>query len=136
MGTSILKLRQKPQLYEERVLEAHQLASSIEEAAKRAGMNQQQIESIRPQPPRRVQQSAYVESVTRVRLQDVSMRQLVELLWQLDRQVRGLAIPELRLWDSDEQANRWQVELGLAGLAYLPSESPNIAEWSPERTQQ
>jgi hypothetical protein len=44
------------------------------------------------------------------------------MLFQLRQQVKGLSVPDLRLWVANRETERWQAELGLAGLAYLPAE--------------
>lgn len=124
LANSILTLRQKPQVYEERIVDAHRLAGAVEQAAQRAGVEQAQIMAIRPEHPRRITDTPYVESFTRVRLARVSMRQLAELIWHLDQGMRGLSIPELRVWAETGEGDRWEAEVGLAGLAYMPAEQP------------
>lgn len=121
VGQSVKRLRQKPQLYDKRVLQASRLATAIESAASEAGMAKRHIDAIRPEPPTRIKQTPYVETFTRVRLRNVRLRELTALIWHLRGAVTGLSIPELRVWATGRNADRWQAELGLAGLAYVPS---------------
>ena len=85
-------------------------------------MEQRQIQSIRPDHPRRVNDSPYVATRTRVRATDVSIEQVAKLVWRLQEEAPGLTIPELRIWSESDSAVDWEAELSLVALAYSPSD--------------
>ena len=98
LAKSIRELRTQPKLVESRVVDSHTLTGRLEHAAKKVGITQTQIRSIRPEYPRRLKETPYVETVTRVRLTGVPMADIVKAIWHLQKEMPGLAIPELRIW--------------------------------------
>ena len=84
-------------------------------------MSQNHIRSIRPEHPRRLKNSPYVETATRVRLTDVPIADTAKLIWNLQEESPGLAIAELRIWVESPGAPTWEAELDLVALAYSPA---------------
>lgn len=118
---SIAALRQQPRSVEDRVVDSHTLAGYLERAAMRVGVAQNRIRSIRPEYPRRLKSSPYVETVTRVRLTKVSMAETAKLIWNLQKEAPGVVIPEVHVWAESETSADWEAELMVVALAYSPA---------------
>ncbi|NBC11707.1 MAG: hypothetical protein GVY24_08275 [Planctomycetes bacterium] len=112
--------RQQPRRYEDRVLASHTVVSYVEQACAQAGLPLNQILAIRPEPPQRVRDSAYVESLVRVRLAGVSLQQLARLVFYLESEVPGLTVSQVRLWTASAEAPAWEAELSMVGVAFIP----------------
>ncbi len=120
LATTILSLRDQPRLVKDRVVDSHTLAGYIERAARRVGMSQNHIRSIRPEHPRRLKDSPYVETATKVRLTEVPIADIAKLIWNLQEESPGVAIAELRIWVESPASLTWEAELDLVALAYSP----------------
>lgn len=126
LGQQVAVLRRQPRRFEEQVLESHKLVAVIEQSAVSAGMNLTQIVAVRPEPARRVRDTPYVESFTRLRITNVSMEQMVRLIWQLQQAMPGLVVSQSRIWAGGGGNRRWEAELTVVGLAYVPETRESI----------
>lgn len=120
LAVSVASLRDQPRLVEERIVDSPTLATYLERSAQRMNLAQSHLRSIQPEHPRRIKDSPYVETVTRVRLTDMAMGDIARLLWNVQREAPGLSIPELRVWVEVRESDRWEAELCLLAIAYSP----------------
>jgi len=117
--------RQQPRRFEDRILASHTVVAYVEQACAHAGLPLNQILSIRPEPPQRVRESSYVESLVRVRLAGVSLQQVARVVFYLESEVPGLTVSQIRLWTASAEAPAWEVELSMVGVAFVPPQEPS-----------
>lgn len=94
----------------------------IERAARSAGMSSQNLVSITPAPPKRIEKSAYRKKNTQVSLRDITLKQLADYLYILSTSPQPLHPESVRISTKSNQdaGNLWQVELDLNYLIYDP----------------
>jgi hypothetical protein len=126
LADEIRELRNRPRRFQDRVLESHAVAAYVEQAAARAGVTLQQISAIRPEPPQRVRDSDYVQTLVKLRLSDLSQEQLARLVFDLEQSVPGMTIRQMRMWAPSADAQTWEVELSLLGLSYIPAKNQEL----------
>lgn len=125
LAKQIRTLRDRPVAASDQAVQSPQLAKRIEEAGTLAGIARSSFDRIDPQSPRRLDRSVYSEVPTRVSLRQVSLRQVVNLLYNLGDTGAGLDTREIRLTAPREEAGSdlWHAELTLAYLMYDPPDS-------------
>ncbi|HEV3006726.1 MAG TPA: hypothetical protein VGX78_19810, partial [Pirellulales bacterium] len=85
---------------------------------------------IDPQPPRRLEDSAYKEQATHVDLREVSQQQLLRFLYELERGETPLRAKSLRLAAPAQvataagSAETWGAELTLTYVVFAPKNPP------------
>lgn len=94
--------------------------SLIEQAAQSAGIKQ--IASLTPERPRRIEDSVYKETPTRVTMQQVTLKQLATMLYKLIYNQPALHAKSIRVEmpRGDEYGSTWDVEIVLTYLVYDP----------------
>lgn len=123
----IARLEHQPQRAGARRMPVNQLTQMIEQCVEAAGIEPGRLDRVWPEPPRRLGDSPYQESVTRILLRRVTLEQLIELLRAIDRAEQRLTVSMLRLTaprgvDDLEQPGPgyWTVELNISYLIYAP----------------
>ena len=93
----------------------------VERSAKGAGLDIQRLVRISHEPPQRFLDTAYKEKPTLVSLKDVTLQQLVTILYGLTGE-QGLLAKSLRLSapSVDDAGQQWSAELVLTYLIYDP----------------
>jgi uncharacterized membrane protein len=93
----------------------------VERAAKGAGVDTQRLLRISPEPPQRFLDTAYKEKPTQVVLKDVTLQQLVTILYNLTGE-HGLAAKSLRISapQAEDATGQWSAELVVTYLIYDP----------------
>lgn len=104
----------------------HDVRAATEKAAQQAEIPLSALIDVTPQSTRRFGQSQYVEQPIRIKLDYVSLRQLVSLLHTLSTPSVGL-VPRaihIRAPRDEGPEETWLVELIVSRLDYLPAEQP------------
>ena len=119
------QLRRRPAVAGLRPVQATELSRRIEESARAAGVPDEGLDQIEPEPPRRVGDTAYRQTPTRVRLRRVTLAQLFSFLRALaveDAAGPGLQLEAIRLSAprGEEIGDRWSAEATLTYLVYDP----------------
>ena len=98
------------------------IQAAVERAAETAGIPAATLSRITPEPARRVGNSVYVEQPTRVRLSEVSLKQLVVFAHTLTADHGGLNIHtiQIRAPRADDTTDTWIAEIVLTYLTYDP----------------
>jgi len=131
MADQIKKLSSGPQ---KASLEAHSiqgLARAVEQSAKDANLPVEALTGITPQPSQRVGASAYREQQIRLRLRDVTIRQLVLFLDSLTQSETNMKVADLWLYAPEADSNTpaaeesWGAELTLTHLIFSPYTPPS-----------
>lgn len=127
LAAAIRQLRDRPVAASDQAVQNPELAKRIEEAGTLAGIARGSFDRIDPQSPRRVDKSVYSEAPTRVSLRQVTLRQVVNLLYNLAADGSGLTAREIRFSAPREETSDelWHVELTLAYLVYDPPDRPS-----------
>jgi len=122
LSTRIIALKKRPAIAGTRQQAIDELAGWVESSAKNLGIVGDNLESISPEAPVRVADSAYLEQATTVQFRQVSLKQLIRLLNKLANDGSGLRIKSLRLTTppSAKDADVWSVELTISYLFYSP----------------
>jgi len=124
-ASRIEQLRRRPAVAGSREVQATELSRRIEASARAAEMPDGALDQIEPQPPRRVGDTPYRQTPTRVRLRGVTLQQLFTFLHALaaeDASGPGLRLEALRLSAprGEEAGDRWTAEATLTYLVYDP----------------
>jgi hypothetical protein len=124
-ATRIESLRRRPVVAGSRDVQTTELSRRIESASSAAGMPDGGLDRIEPEPPRRVGETPYRETPTRVRLRHVTLRQLFAFLHSLAGDGNagpGLRLAALRLSAprGEETGDQWSAEATLSYLVYDP----------------
>jgi hypothetical protein len=116
-------LSRRPALAAEHERQTSEIIGLIEKAAGEAGVPAENIERITPEMPRRIGDTAYKETPTRVHLRKISLQQLVTLTHALLSADAGLRADSIRLTSprQAEGADQWTTELVLGYLIYDPT---------------
>jgi type II secretory pathway pseudopilin PulG len=120
LARSIRHLKRKPTIADNKELEVNKLTRRIQKAVRSAGASRSSIVQIDPQPARRLRDTAYKEKPTRLTLQELSMR---ELLDALDTLTEGASLRVERVRMSPPQrglAHNWDAEVTVAYLIFEP----------------
>ena len=121
----IAALRRRPSMAcDEERLSAETIGLT-EQAAKSAGIRTDKLTRITPAPPRRLGDTVYKEKPTQVLLKNVTLEQLVGMLYSLAGGEKGLHPKSLRLTAprADDCGETWNAELVLTYLIYDPPSS-------------
>jgi hypothetical protein len=119
-------LRQRPKLAEEKATEQPKIVGRIQQSADEALIGPGYTASlVRIDPsarPIRLGESAYTEKRVTVSLDQLKLGQLVDFLYPLIADRRGLRTKRIALTAprTDELGDRWNVELTLGYLIYSP----------------
>lgn len=102
----------------------------VEKAAQNAGLAQDSILRIDPQPARRVEDTTYLEQPTTLELRDISLQHLTTFLLALTADDSSPIVSALRLTVPRQQATRgegepWHAEVTLTHLIFSP-ETPQF----------
>ena len=120
LAGDITHLRQQPQLAGDQEIAFNDLTRQIEEAAKKNHIPANAIVRISPEPARRVGQSAYQEKPTRIELRQVTLKQLLNVMYEVTADSPSLRIRSIRLslphTGDDDQT--WDIEFTLSHLKY------------------
>lgn len=123
LAESIEGLRRQPTMGVQALADT-QLTAMLEASARAAGFDPESvILSIRPQPDRRVENTPYRQKTTELRLQRLTLRQLVRFLYDLSSRNPGLRVDGLQLSSpaGEGPAATWTVDpLTLSYLIYAP----------------
>jgi type II secretory pathway component PulM len=123
LAESIESLRRRPTMGVQALADT-QLTAMIETSARAAGFDPETVVlSIRPQPDRRVENTPYRQKTTELRLQHLTLRQLVQFLHDLSSRNPGLRIDGLQLSSPTGEGSTatWTVDpLTLSYLIYAP----------------
>jgi hypothetical protein len=123
MAAQIDQLNRQPSLVSEHEKQNAELHGMIEKAALAAGIVAPGPQLIAPDPPRRVGDTPYQESPTRVMLDGVTLRQLVSLILNVTRADPGLNTESLHLsapGGGGDTGDRWAADVVLSYLIYKP----------------
>jgi len=129
-ASRIEQLRRRPAVAGSREVQATELSRRIEESARAAGMPDGGLDQIEPEPPRRVGDTPYRQTPTRVRLRHVMLQQLFAFLRALaveDASGPGLQLEAIRLSAprGEEAGEQWTAEATLTYLVYDPKSAPS-----------
>jgi hypothetical protein len=102
------------------------LGSSIEQAASQAQLQRDRILRIDPQPGKRLGKTDYLEQGTELELANVTLRQLIEFLFDLAAGDEQLRVNSLRLraphdLDAGRSDELWLVDVLLTQRVYAPT---------------
>ncbi len=122
----IVNLLVEPKKAAKNIVSTDAIAKSLEQCAQKAGLPVTTISRIVPSRPRRIPQSDYVESQSRVSLNNVQLKQLCQFLWNIENEVQGLNISDLHIWFEVGNENRWQADIALAGISLVPQKSESL----------
>jgi hypothetical protein len=128
-ASRIDQLRRRPAVAGSREVQATELSRRIEESARAAGMPEGGLDQIEPEPLRRVGDTPYRQTPTRVRLRQVTLQQLFTFLHALAAEGPsgpGLRLQALRLSAprGEEAGDQWTAEATLTYLVYDPKSGP------------
>jgi len=125
LAAEIDLIRQAPQRARLTTRSADDQGAAVEKAASKAHLARDRVLRIDPQPPKRLGKSDYLEQATEIELLAVSLRQLVELTFNLGRGDSELAVGTLRLRmpHEAEQAGPelWLADIVLTQRIYAPT---------------
>ena len=122
IANRIEKLRRRPELAAQNQRDSSETIGLIETSARAAGITTAKLLRISPEPPRRLGDTVYMETPTRVELKNVTLEQLVKL-------VHGIAGDEnplhprsiqVRAPSPRDTGRLWSAELVLTYLIYEP----------------
>jgi hypothetical protein len=122
MTQQIKLCRRRPAIASGQERLASEVTGLIEAAAKAAGIRADKLVRISPEPAQRLEDAAYKDKPTRVRLTDVRLKEFVALLHKLLLDKTGLHDKSIRISASqrDDTGDLWGVELVLTYLIYDP----------------
>jgi hypothetical protein len=129
-ASRIEQLRGRPAVAGSREVQATELSRRIEGSARAAGMPDGGLDQIEPEPPRRVGDTPYRQTPTRVRLRHVTLQQLFAFLHALaaeDSSGPGLRLEAIRLSAprGEEAGEQWTAEATLTYLVYDAKAAPS-----------
>ena len=121
----IERLRVQPTVAAERERMNAEITGPIEKAARSAGIAADRLARISPEPAQRVGESAYKEKPTRFFLKNVTLQQVISMVYGLTESNEGLNLKSVRLaaLSRDVPGGTWSAELVLAYLIYDPQRS-------------
>lgn len=124
---AIKRLSQLPSLAGSQSKAPNEIQVAVEKQAKAAGIPLDSLADISPQQPQRLGDSPLKEQPTAIRLENVSMKQVVSFVYSLASQGDGLIPKSIRLRPPrrDESSDLWIAEIV---MVYLLHESPKAAE--------
>ena len=126
LAAQIAGARQAPRRAQLATRSADDLGSIIEKSTAEAQLARDRILRIDPQPARRLGKTDYLEQATEVELVGVSLRQMVEFLYNLGRTDEELNVSTLRLRTphgtmEGAGAELWLADVVLAQRIYAPA---------------
>lgn len=113
-------LRNAPQRATDRRVPHDQLVAEIEQACDRASLQKTSLTSIWPETPRRLEQSDYQESSTRLSFERVDLKQVSAFVYHLQTIDPSLGASELQLTAPKANEASWDVELTVSYLLFSP----------------
>jgi hypothetical protein len=133
----ILALREQPRQAQAAALESPEMARRIEQAAQKAGIDKRNLERIAPQEPHRVKESVFLETPTQIKLDHVTLGQLITFLHTLNvigDGARDLRVDAVRMnaprggggGGGGESDNTWTTEITVCYLVYAPKTEPTV----------
>ena len=119
----------RPELAADQSEHSEQLTRHIETVASQVGIAANQIDRVQSQPARRIDDGPYLRQPTQVQLHQVTLRELLALLHDLDTDGRTLQLDDLRLIAPHNQlvGPRWRAEFTVSHLIYQPAETSDRA---------
>jgi hypothetical protein len=104
---------------------AAEITQMIDAASQKAKIAPAKLVRITPNPPRRVGESVYKEKPTQILLKEVTLSQVVEMLYDLSQGENPLIPKSIRLTTPRNQdtGNLWDGEIVLTYLIYDPPET-------------
>jgi len=124
IAASIASIRDRPAVAADGEAMGGEIQAAIENVAADAGISKDKLIRISPMPAQRLADSAYMEKPTHVRLDDVTLEQMVTLLHRLAAKQQGLVAKsiQLRSPQADDTGDLWVAEIELTYLIYEPTE--------------
>jgi len=122
VAEQIQALRQQPAIVGSQAKDMSELVTSIEQSASKAKIPAESLVRVWPQPTRRLAASDFVEMPTQVDLRNVTLRQIIEFLYELSQSESTLTAQRLRLSASphSQTDSQWAAETTLVYLVYEP----------------
>ena len=122
----IQSLERSPKRASARDLRLTDLTRAIEEAGAVAGIPSASLERIEPEPPRRVQDTPYLEKRTQIEIAKADLPAVLRFLSELSKRPEGLAADTVRLRAPHDEklGTEWTLEATLTRLIYRPQEQP------------
>ncbi len=117
----IQSLRSGPTVAWAKDVGVQELGQRIQQASTAAGLDPASLQSVSPQPARRVGDSPYLDKPTALSFRGVALPSLVTMLVSLTRE-SALSVRDLRLRApaGDEAGALWDAEVTLTYLLYSP----------------
>jgi len=121
-AAAIADIRNRPAVAADNEQLGAEIQAAIETVAKDAGIAGQKIVRISPLPPQRLADSPYKEKPTLVRLEDVTLRQLVTFAHDLSAAKTHLVAKSIniRAPQAEDAGELWIAEVELTYLIYQP----------------
>ncbi|NQU74909.1 MAG: hypothetical protein HQ546_01175 [Planctomycetes bacterium] len=122
LAAKIERFNQHPPVATEQEQLADQTNALIESAAKSVGIDAKSLIRITPEPPRRLDDTAYKEKPTHVLLRKVTLEQLVGFIHKMLGVQQGFNAKSIRLSAPEPQDTGplWTAEITLTYLIYDP----------------
>jgi hypothetical protein len=126
LAARIASLKTQPAMAGTSQQAIEELAARVQASAQSFGINADDIASIAPDAPARLADSPYLEQSTTVELRELTLVQLVDLLYALSNHQSGLRIKALHLTAPPQKigGNTWSAEITVSSLIYSPETSP------------
>ena len=131
LALKIQSLQTQPDMVGPQEIRHAELAQTIEQSAASAGINPaEQLTRIDPRKSRRLDNVSYLEKATDIAFVDITLKQLVRFLYQLNDRADQLQLAQLRLKapHDDVLGDRWQVEATLSYVLFDPQYDPAYKE--------
>jgi hypothetical protein len=118
-------LRRRPALAQQNQRESAETIGLIEKSAKAAGLTEAMLVRTVPEQPLRLGDTVYLEKPTRVQLKNVSLVQLVEMVYRIVTDKNHLHAKAMRISapSAEDTGAQWNVELVLTYLIYEPQKT-------------
>ena len=120
LAARIQKLRSRPAVASEHERVSEETTSLIEKAARSAGIQSKSLMRITPGSARKIQDTTYREEPTQTTLKNITLKQLVGMLYALTVNETALHPKSIRLTSpsTKDTGDLWNVELVLTYLIY------------------
>ena len=122
LAGQIESLSNRPTMASDTELLAGETTGLAEQAAKAAGIPASSLVRINPDPPQRLADSVYKEKPTNVHMKNVTLKQLVTMVYKMTDGPLALHPKSIRLTAPrvEDTGDRWTAELVMTYLIYDP----------------
>jgi len=119
-AVAIQTLREAPKRATDRVRSSQELLGIVEQSLAAATIDRAQWQDSVPQPLRQIPSTPFRKATTKLYLDRLTMRQLAELTFDLQRRDPTLAVSGIDLGASGTDNGQYNVELVVSYLIFMP----------------